>query len=84
MEVRELLSSYDFPGDDIPVVVGSALKALEGDAAYEAKIMELMDAVDAYIPIPERATDKPFLMPDQNKNYTAAGRSSALLPQTQI
>ena len=71
MEVRELLSSYDFPGDDIPVVVGSALKALEGDAAYEAKIMELMDAVDAYIPIPERATDKPFLMPveDVFTNY---------------
>ena len=55
MEVRELLSSYDFPGDDIPIVVGSALKALEGDPEYEKKIMELMDAVDAYIPIPERA-----------------------------
>ena len=63
MEVRELLSSYDFPGDDIPVVSGSALKALEGDAKYEAKIMELMDAVDEYIPTPVRDTDKPFLMP---------------------
>ena len=75
MEVRELLSSYDFPGDDIPVVVGSALKALEGDAAYEAKIMELMDAVDAYIPIPERATDKPFLMPVEDV-FTITGRGT--------
>ena len=63
MEVRELLSSYDFPGDDIPVVAGSALKALEGDAEQQKKILELMDAVDEYIPTPERDTDKPFLMP---------------------
>ena len=63
MEVRELLSSYEFPGDDIPVVSGSALKALEGDAEYEAKIVELMDAVDEYIPTPTRDTDKAFLMP---------------------
>ena len=63
MEVRELLSSYDFPGDDIPVITGSALKALEGDATYTAKIFELMDAVDEYIPTPVRDTDKTFLMP---------------------
>jgi elongation factor Tu len=62
MEVRELLSSYDFPGDDTPIVRVSALKALEGDAAWGDKIMELMAAVDAYIPEPQRATDKPFLM----------------------
>ena len=74
MEVRELLSSYDYPGDDIPIIVGSALKALEGDPAYEAKIMELMDAVDSYIPVPERATDKPFLMPVEDVFTVATGR----------
>ncbi|MHB2029843.1 MAG: elongation factor Tu [Acidimicrobiales bacterium] len=62
MEVRELLTSYDFPGDDTPIVRVSALKALDGDAAWGDKIMELMDAVDSYIPEPVRATDKPFLM----------------------
>ncbi|MFM8674368.1 MAG: elongation factor Tu [Vulcanococcus sp.] len=62
LEVRELLSSYDFPGDDIPVVKVSGLKALEGDAEWEAKIDELMDAVDTAIPEPEREIDKPFLM----------------------
>ena len=62
MEVRELLSSYDFPGDDTPIVRVSALKALEGDAAWGDKIMELMAAVDDYIPEPQRSTDKPFLM----------------------
>ncbi|MBU6514620.1 MAG: elongation factor Tu [Acidobacteriota bacterium] len=62
MEIRELLTSYDFPGDDVPIVRVSALKALEGDEAWGDKIMELMDAVDAYIPEPERSTDKPFLM----------------------
>jgi elongation factor Tu len=62
MEVRELLTSYDFPGDDIPIVHVSALKALEGDAAWGDKIMELMDAVDTYIPEPIRSTEKPFLM----------------------
>jgi elongation factor Tu len=62
MEIRELLTSYDFPGDDIPIVRVSALKALEGDAAWGDKIMELMEAVDTYIPEPERSTDKPFLM----------------------
>ncbi|RQK14799.1 elongation factor Tu [Neisseria meningitidis] len=63
MEIRDLLSSYDFPGDDCPIVQGSALKALEGDAAYEEKIFELAAALDSYIPTPERAVDKPFLLP---------------------
>ncbi len=63
MEVRELLSKYDFPGDDIPIVKGSALKAMEGDAEQEANILKLMDAVDSYIPLPERPIDKDFLMP---------------------
>src|SRR5688572_24995694 len=63
LEVRELLSSYEFPGDKIPVKRVSALKALQGDPAWEAKIVELMEAVDTYIPMPERAVDKPFLMP---------------------
>ena len=61
MEVRELLTQYEFPGDDIPVIAGSALKALEGDAEQEKKILELMDAVDEYIPTPTRDTEKPFL-----------------------
>src|SRR5262249_6163546 len=63
MEVRELLSRYEFPGDDIPIVTGSALKALEGDEEAKGKILELMEAVDSYIPEPERDVDKPFLMP---------------------
>jgi len=63
LEVRELLSQYDFPGDDVPVVRVSALKALEGDPEWTPKILELMDAVDSYIPEPERPIDKPFLMP---------------------
>lgn len=75
MEVRELLSSYEFPGDDIPVISGSALKALEGDAAFEAKIIELMDAVDEYIPTPVRDTDKPFLMPVEDV-FTITGRGT--------
>ncbi|GBG55999.1 elongation factor Tu [Sporomusaceae bacterium FL31] len=75
MEVRELLSSYDFPGDDIPVIAGSALKALEGDEAYEAKIIELMDAVDEYIPTPVRDTDKTFLMPVEDV-FTITGRGT--------
>ncbi len=58
MEVRELLSQYDFPGDDTPVIRGSALKALEGEAEWEAKIVELAEALDSYIPEPERAIDK--------------------------
>ncbi len=63
MEVRELLSKYQFPGDDIPIVRGSALKALEGDPVHEANINKLMDAVDSYIPLPERPIDLDFLMP---------------------
>src|SRR5690242_14348916 len=75
MEVRELLSSYEFPGDDIPVVQGSALKALEGDAAWEPKIDELMAAVDSYIPTPAREMDKPFLMPVEDI-FTIQGRGT--------
>ena len=75
MEVRELLSSYRLPRRRHSCSSRSALKALEGDAAYEAKIMELMDAVDAYIPIPERATDKPFLMPVEDV-FTITGRGT--------
>jgi elongation factor Tu len=63
LEVRELLTQYEFPGDKIPIVKGSALKALEGDATYEKEIQNLMDAVDEYIPLPERPKDQPFLMP---------------------
>ena len=75
MEVRELLSSYEFPGDDIPIVKGSALKALEGDAKFVAAIDELMAAVDSYIPMPERAKDKPFLMPVEDV-FTITGRGT--------
>ena len=77
MEVRELLSEYDFPGDDIPVITGSALKALENptDDAANKCIMELMEAVDSYIPTPERATDKPFLMPVEDV-FTITGRGT--------
>ena len=75
MEVRELLSSYDFPGDDIPVITGSALKALEGDEEQQKKILELMDAVDEYIPTPTRDTDKPFLMPVEDV-FTITGRGT--------
>src|SRR6195256_5335194 len=79
MELRELLSSYGFPGDDIPVVKGSALAALEGkDPAVGAKsIKELMDAVDAYIPQPERAKDRPFLMPIEDV-FTISGRGTVV------
>src|ERR1700678_1248255 len=63
LEVRELLSAYNFPGDDVPVIRVSALKALEGDAEWTGKVLELMDAVDDYIPEPERPIDTPFLMP---------------------
>ena len=77
MEVRELLSEYDFPGDDIPVITGSALKALENPTDDEATkcIMDLMEAVDSYIPTPERATDKPFLMPIEDV-FTITGRGT--------
>ena len=75
MEVRELLSEYDFPGDDIPFIAGSALKALEGDPAYEEKIVELMAAVDEYIPTPVRDTDKPFMMPVEDV-FSITGRGT--------
>jgi elongation factor Tu len=75
MEIRELLSSYDFPGDDLPIVMGSAVKALEGDAEYTQKILDLMDAVDAYIPTPERPTEKPFLMPVEDV-FSISGRGT--------
>ncbi|GLI84482.1 elongation factor Tu [Rossellomorea marisflavi] len=75
MEVRDLLSEYDFPGDDIPVIKGSALKALEGDAEWEAKIFELMEAVDSYIPTPERDTEKPFMMPVEDV-FSITGRGT--------
>ena len=75
MEVRDLLSEYDFPGDDTPVIVGSALKALEGDAEYEDIIMELMDTVDSYIPTPERDTDKPLLLPVEDV-FSITGRGT--------
>ena len=75
MEIRELLSSYDFPGDDIPVIKGSALKALEGDPKWEATVDELMAAVDDYIPTPARETDKPFLMPVEDI-FTIQGRGT--------
>jgi elongation factor Tu len=77
MEVRDLLSSYEFPGDEIPVIRGSALKALESDADAEAKIMELMDAVDEYIPTPERDIDKPFLMPVEDI-FSITGRGTVV------
>ncbi|AIM24455.1 elongation factor Tu [Melissococcus plutonius] len=75
LEVRDLLSEYDFPGDDTPIIAGSALKALEGDSAYEDKIMELMDAVDEYIPTPERDHDKPFMMPVEDV-FSITGRGT--------
>ena len=75
MEVRDLLTEYEFPGDDVPVVAGSALKALEGDASYEEKILELMAAVDEYIPTPERENDKPFMMPVEDV-FSITGRGT--------
>ena len=75
MEVRELLSQYDYPGDEIPIVVGSALKALEGDPEQEANILKLMDAVDEYIPTPEHDLTKPFLMPVEDV-FTITGRGT--------
>ena len=77
MEVRDLLSSYDFPGDDVPIIVGSALKALEGDESEIGKpsILKLMDAVDEYIPTPQRPTDQPFLMPVEDV-FTITGRGT--------
>ncbi|MCI1903989.1 elongation factor Tu [Enterococcus hirae] len=75
MEVRDLLTEYEFPGDDIPVITGSALKALEGDPAYEEKILELMTAVDEYIPTPVRDNDKPFMMPVEDV-FSITGRGT--------
>ncbi|MGO4937655.1 elongation factor Tu [Fundicoccus sp. Sow4_H7] len=75
MEVRDLLTEYDYPGDDVPVIAGSALKALEGEAEYEEKILELMAAVDEYIPEPQRDTDKPFMMPVEDV-FSITGRGT--------
>ena len=75
VEIRELLSEYDFPGDDIPFVIGSALKALEGDEEYTQKILDLAEALDTYIPQPERDLDKPFLMPVEDV-FSITGRGT--------
>src|SRR6201746_777416 len=75
VEVRELLSAYDFPGDDIPFVIGSALKALEGDPEYTQKIIDLAEQLDAYIPQPERPLDRPFLMPVEDV-FSITGRGT--------
>src|SRR5678815_470383 len=73
VEVRDLLKSYKFPGDEIPIIKGSALKAMEDDPAWVAKIDELMAAVDSYIPVPQRAVDRPFLMPIEDI-FSISGR----------
>jgi elongation factor Tu len=75
VEIRDLLSEYEFPGDDIPFVIGSALKALEGDAEYESKILDLAEALDTYIPEPVRDLDKPFLMPVEDV-FSITGRGT--------
>src|SRR5213596_1369518 len=75
VEVRDLLSEYEFPGDDVPVISGSALKALEGDEAQKAKIIELAEALDTYIPEPERPLDRPFLMPVEDV-FSITGRGT--------
>ena len=77
LEVRELLSKYEFPGDDIPIVRGSALKALEGEEEAEKQVVELLAAVDDYIPVPERDIDKPFLMPIEDI-FTISGRGTVV------
>src|SRR6266480_174546 len=77
LEVRELLTEYEFPGDDVPVIRVSALKALEGDAAWTPKILELMSAVDTYMPEPTRDVDKPFLMPIEDV-FTITGRGTVV------
>jgi len=77
MEIRELLTQYGFPGDEIPIIKGSALKALEGDPVYVEKIVELMNAVDSYIPTPVRELDKPFLMPIEDV-FTISGRGTVV------
>jgi elongation factor Tu len=75
MEVRELLSDYEFPGDDTPVIIGSALKALEGDEENKATIWQLMEAIDTFIPLPVRAIDQPFLMAIEDV-FTITGRGT--------
>src|SRR6202022_690684 len=77
VEVGELVSEYEFPGDDTPVIRVSALKALEGDKEWEEKIIELMDAVDSFVPEPVRETDKPFLMPIEDV-FTIQGRGTVV------
>jgi elongation factor Tu len=77
LEVRDLLTEYEFPGDEVPVVRGSALKALEGDEASQDQVMELMDAVDSYIPDPERDTEKPFLMSIEDV-FSITGRGTVV------
>jgi elongation factor Tu len=77
LEVRDLLKSYGFPGDEVPVIRGSALKAMDDDPAWTKKIDELMEAVDSYIPIPERVTDKPFLMPIEDI-FSISGRGTVV------
>ena len=77
MEVRELLDQYEFPGDDTPIIIGSALKALEGDAEYAEKVKELVQALDEYIPEPERAVDQPFLMPIEDV-FSISGRGTVV------
>jgi elongation factor Tu len=77
LEVRDLLTEYEFPGDEVPVIRGSALKALEGDAAAGAQVMALMDAVDSYIPEPIRDVDKPFLMPIEDV-FSITGRGTVV------
>ncbi|KAF7777434.1 hypothetical protein PCIT_a4548 [Pseudoalteromonas citrea] len=77
MEVRELLSEYDFPGDDLPLIAGSALKALEGEKQWEDKIVELAEALDSYIPEPERDIDKPFIMPIEDV-FSIQGRGTVV------
>jgi len=77
MEIRELLDEYDFPGDDTPIITGSALKALEGDEAYTAKVLELVQAMDDYIPLPERALDGDYLMPVEDV-FSISGRGTVV------
>jgi len=77
MEVRELLNEYEFPGDDLPVIQGSALKALEGEEEWEKKIVELGEALDSYIPDPERAIDKPFILPIEDV-FSISGRGTVV------
>jgi elongation factor Tu len=77
LEVRELLSQYEFPGDDVPVIRGSALKAMEGDEKEQASVLELMEAADKYIPLPQRDVDKPFLMPIEDI-FSISGRGTVV------